>query len=722
MPTLDISIPQFKPEDLDDERQRRRILGYLSSLNEQLRYVLNNLDEDNLSQVLTEVINSKADVTQINEMSGNVERLTTQIIQTANEIALKASKDEVNALGQRVSSAESSITTQAWQIASKASRETVDALTGRVTAAESEIRQTPDMINMAVRSTEHGSNLMIGTENTASIAKKEESASIFYTYGADYPDKLLRIENGTDQEFSIYATITNLKAGQTYTFSVDVINFGNDIRLSVAGLYSDWQTWDNSVRRLSFTFVATGATHNPHVICRRRSGGDGYFDVRKFKIELGSTATAWRKSDEEFRAGSSVEITRDEVRFDTDKFSVHTGDAGDMAIDKDGMSIGNITATRSLTAPNVAYRLNGGTYHVGSGKAYATLDQVFAEINDRTLTESVSIYIDDPVVYGGATLEGVSGSGEVFIYGQGHTWVGNSTISECNSYVRFDKLTIQGTSGTNGMNVSCCKFVKFVDTIFDGNNKLSEASLHIVASRVDLSNVDVYRSPYHLYAEYSTLSTDNLKGGESGTSWMRGHDNVMTVRASKPLGTMDGTRCIVMPDLGTVAVNAGKSVNPQQEAVTVTLSPIDWRYHYGSWSADKPSQLYQGMYGSDKYRAVYWFSNSGLSGKTIKTATLTLTRISGSGSGAAIDIHLWGTPLALASGNPTTNRQDYGIIGKLAYGETKEFTIPLTAAQAFAAGSIKALMIDSNESVINSRGYSDNYGKLESAVIFKLTY
>ena len=103
MPTLDINIPQFKPEDLDDERQRRRILGYLSSLNEQLRYVLNNLDEDKLSPALTEIIDSKASATEFNEATGRMETMSTQITQNAREIASKAEASVVDTLSGTVS-------------------------------------------------------------------------------------------------------------------------------------------------------------------------------------------------------------------------------------------------------------------------------------------------------------------------------------------------------------------------------------------------------------------------------------------------------------------------------------------------------------------------------------------------------------------------------------------------------------------------------------------
>ena len=50
MAVFDLALPRISDGDLDDEKQRRRIMNYLYKLDEQLRYVLNNLDADNLTE------------------------------------------------------------------------------------------------------------------------------------------------------------------------------------------------------------------------------------------------------------------------------------------------------------------------------------------------------------------------------------------------------------------------------------------------------------------------------------------------------------------------------------------------------------------------------------------------------------------------------------------------------------------------------------------------
>lgn len=103
MAQLNLNLPSFSGIDLSDEKQLRKLTSYLYKLDEQLRYVLNNLGEENLSDSLRTVINTKSDATVLDELTGQLQRLSTQIVQTAQAIALKASKEELDALGETLS-------------------------------------------------------------------------------------------------------------------------------------------------------------------------------------------------------------------------------------------------------------------------------------------------------------------------------------------------------------------------------------------------------------------------------------------------------------------------------------------------------------------------------------------------------------------------------------------------------------------------------------------
>lgn len=103
MAQLNLNLPSFAGIDLSDEKQLRKLTSYLYKLDEQLRYVLANLGEENLSDSLRTVINTKSDATVLGELTGQLQRLSTQITQTAEAIKLAASKEELDALGETLS-------------------------------------------------------------------------------------------------------------------------------------------------------------------------------------------------------------------------------------------------------------------------------------------------------------------------------------------------------------------------------------------------------------------------------------------------------------------------------------------------------------------------------------------------------------------------------------------------------------------------------------------
>lgn len=655
-----------------------------------------------LSVKVRETIDNKAD-------GETVTTLTTRIEQDEQQIALKASSETVNALGQRVS------------------------------AAESEISQTPDRISAAVRDISiGGANLLTGTDKTISIAHPYEegghSSDVVLKEGSgDYPDKWMSCQYSNASKtavFGAYFVASGLTVGKEYTFSAEVVSWGNTAHLSAAGAHSEFLRWGNAPRRLSVTFTATATSHNLHVNSLWY-GVDGYakdIDIRKVKLETGNKATDWTLSEAELQLGSTVDITKDKVFISTPEFAVDLPGDNDLHMDKDGASMGNLDVTGSFSAPNVARVTKSQNFEVGSGRKYTTLKQIADIINNTMLIGVVRIYLTSDV-YGDATFGGLSGLGQLEIRNQGYTIHGAVTFEQCSRLYLYDmKISLP----SNSSNASCLTFRGVVyayitNGILTGKSATTSGCRSLLlanGSKVYISDTQLYNSIALMEAQYGCeLATANLSGGNC-TNFLYGTQFILTMRGTRPDGGLSQTAAIMYPsDPTTLTVNSGSAQPTPPAVTTITLSPSDYRTNYNtsSWQS-KQSQLYQGMYGSDKYRAVYWFSNSGLSGKTVKSATLTLTRVSGSGSGAAISVHLWGTPLASASGNPSTNRVDYGEIGTLTYGETAEFSIPLTAAQAFADGTIKGFVIDPGDTAIGSRGYSANYGKLESAATLKITY
>ena len=145
-----VPLPSVDGGDEDISRQMRKIIGYLRQLDEQLKYVLCNLDGENLSDSFRAVIDSSTDAAVLDELTGNIANLSTEIKQTAQAITLKASRADLNALGDRVSEAESTLTVQAGQIESKVAQTAFDQLSGEVTQVQSTVTQQANQISSKV--------------------------------------------------------------------------------------------------------------------------------------------------------------------------------------------------------------------------------------------------------------------------------------------------------------------------------------------------------------------------------------------------------------------------------------------------------------------------------------------------------------------------------------------------------------------------------------------
>lgn len=98
MALFDMNLPSMG--EVDDKKQRSQIKNYLYQLNEQLRYVLNNLGTENFTEDVQNSIDSIQNLSEtvnkeITTLTENGSRLSSQIKQNAEEISLKVSKDSI---------------------------------------------------------------------------------------------------------------------------------------------------------------------------------------------------------------------------------------------------------------------------------------------------------------------------------------------------------------------------------------------------------------------------------------------------------------------------------------------------------------------------------------------------------------------------------------------------------------------------------------------------
>ena len=184
------------------------------------------------------------------------------------------------------------------------------------------------------------------------------------------------------------------------------------------------------------------------------------------------------------------------------------------------------------------------------------------------------------------------------------------------------------------------------------------------------------------------------------------------------LGELSGVTAHEFNNILTLTINYGTATPTVQPATTATLSLTNSCTYYASghwYSNGSEKRIRQGFVdmggsGKNEVYGVMWFDRSAINGKTIKGAKITLTRISGYGRSSAVNVRLYTTPVVTTSGSAETGAVDYGILGSIANGETKEFTVPTPAVQALADGTMAGLMLCVNDGALMSgRTYSANY-------------
>lgn len=691
------------------------------------------LGEKDLSVKLRTLINDKAD-------GETVTSLTTRIEQTESEIALKASSETVNALGERVSTAETSITQNATAISSKASQSDVNALGERVTTAESEIRQTPDKISAAVGGMRiGGTNLVLNTDTingdkTVAFGAPAAGSTVLYsTYdGAEYAAQhAIRVDFTTGGAganiywFPSYSPA--LINGRTYTWQIKAYiadkaaGLDVDMGLEAGGLTTKHLTW--GWQTYSHTFVYdSSATYKAFHINGAFAAGDKLF-IADFKIEDGDKATAWTRHPDEqnkVQIGSNILIDAEHTEISTPYLDIDvSGTDGDMHIDENGISGGTGTF-KTLNCPDVVKSTGNATYSGG-------LQEAFDAMNGRFLTSNVTISLSADQ-YGTFMLKGVYGvDASINIVGNGHSINGVLAVYNCKlTNVGIGGVTINGNGSSTPLVLIDAGYVSVIGATINGGG----AGIAVDANygtRLMMYDDGLYNAGNLIRLGHCT---------EGSLVWLRGGSCTNYLRADGARWTMSGTRpdgtyaqentCLHAPENpDSLTIDYGTSQPPVTPVTTTsyTANVTGTYYPSGHWMSS--NQMIQGRYDSTRYYGCMWFGASALSGKTIKSATLTIKRIAGAGKSSAVNVTLYTSPVTGKSGNPTTGAVSLGTLGKAANGESVTVTLPTSAIGVIAAGG--ALMLDPGDTVnASGKRYSSNYARFEgtdaSAPVLTVTY
>lgn len=465
--------------------------------------------------------------------------------------------------------------------------------------------------------------------------------------------------------------------------------------------------------RYTVTFDTTGwttGTYTLRFVMMEGQTHEVYFT--DIKLEEGDKATAWSPNPNEVRIGTNILFDLYHTLLKTPYFEVDvSGENGDFHADENGLSA-NVGTFETLNCPDVVRYYTGPvSITLAAGADVSTLSKA---LSNRMLTGDVTIGITGEVS-GALELRGIGGYGRITINGGGNTLNGYINLY-CNSVpIEINSVKVSRSTQRQCINVNNCTEVKTYACVFNANASSGDAQgFRATYSGLFIQNCEFYNIPDSALA--FSYGADAVVLGCKGTAtyclWADG----ATVRmaGSRPDGICStGNPSFLLPaDPSTVPVDTG-SAAPVEPAVTTTsytASTTGTYYPSGHWMSS--NQMIQGRYDSTRYYGCMWFGASALSGKTIKSATLTIKRIAGAGKSSAVNVTLYTSPVTGKSGKPTTGAVSLGTLGKAANGESIIVTLPASAIGVIAAGG--ALMLDPGDTVnASGKRYSSNYARFE---------
>ena len=561
-----------------------------------------------------------------------------------------------------------------------------------------------------------------------------------------------------------YVSYVPLQAGVKHTINTKVANYGKTCAYRMQ-TSEDGVTWTNDGSYGSlpgyadgfydFTFTWTPTATRYYRVGVIVSNFSGYIDLLDtWKLEAGNKATAWSPCPEEFTAGSTVTITEDRVDISTPLFSVNTySDDGYIRVSASGVETGH------LSASNVADRYDGPAAITVNASAasdglntFRTLTDALAALSGKWLDFDVTVFVETNTIENVITLTGVYGRGSIIVNGGGKTANGRLVLSNCASVfinnlsvacpgevsvvqaLRVQSLVLSGcvivsnyVRGTSNPPPPGAKGLE----VYNGsaritNCTLSALRLGVVAAiggNVYVQNCSGSCGVYGLVAnadgKIGIAASGTIPSGGSGSTY-----------------TQDGGQII-----GTGSSQGGTTPVTPTTTTTATFSASVSKTRGGEsgWLTGAPT-MQSGLLGSASNNNVgaMWFDLSSLAGKTVQSASITLTRLKRFADGTYVDgssgaIILY-AETATVSASGATGSTGLGTvanqseIGRWSPGATVTAALPPAAVQAIINGTARALVIYSTDSaLVSGKSYSANYGAFagvgqSGAPVLSVTY
>ena len=451
------------------------------------------------------------------------------------------------------------------------------------------------------------------------------------------------------------------------------------------------------------------------------------------------TGSAWVAAGAQEVKSSGIYIGPNNVAITTENFLLQLLDPGNNENVLMEMSANGNVGFKQLYADEVvsnsvasAYggpiALHVNTSYSGASDTYfRSLGDAVKAVNNRFLRSDVYIYLPNGTgeIYepAGTQIQGVSGPGKLIIYGYANSRL-NSFISVkgCSAHICFQNVSLREIRTLNGSNrnpylieLQMNHHVEMNSCTLDANN-VTYDSVYCRTTHVNLYNCGLYNALQGLEVYMGWAYMQNCKGS---CSWsMVSYAGYIICSGSMPSGSRNRGNNGQIYDTG-VTIDYGTAIPVVTPDNTALLYATTTKSYRGGWRSDTLDVI-QGVYSDSGYKSslnwnygCMWFGNlrSMLSGTTIKSATLTLNRKTGSGSGSAKTLYLCAITNASPSGYPAI-AASYGAIGTIGRGETATFSVPVSAIQNLASGAYGALCLYESPYNFGSSTYSGGYMRM----------
>ena len=451
------------------------------------------------------------------------------------------------------------------------------------------------------------------------------------------------------------------------------------------------------------------------------------------------TGSAWVVAGAEEVKSSGVYIGPNQVSITTENFLLQLLDSSDNENVLMEMSADGNVGFKELYADEVISDSVAQAY-AGSNRLWVkpsietptetdfrSLGEAVQVLNNKYLPNDVTIYLPsgwETYEPSGVVIRGISGPGKLTIYGYGDSSILNSYIKVhgCFAHICFQNVNLRESRTLNGSNrqpylceVTKCHFVEFNGCTLDAN-AITYDSVYARSSHVYLYNCGLYNA---LQGLECYLAQGNVKDCCGSCSWsMVSYASLVIASGTVPAGSRgSGENGLLYASNVTVDYGTAiPTVTPDETGILYATTTKSWR---GSWRSDTLDVI-QGVYYESGYssslnwnRGCMWFSNARnlLSGCTVKSATLTLHRKTGSGSSSAKSVYLCAITNTSASGTPSIAK-NYGSIGTIGRDKQVTFAIPVDAVQGLADGTYGGLCLYETPYNFGSSTYSNAYMRM----------